>query len=488
VLKPGPDTKITIAGHYYAVRFDGAPFSSFNGGGFYDYASLPGQTSHDSTYGVSARIDQGLGFAKLVSITAFGKDREYSDVGPFTATAYLFDGIYQARSNTVTQELQLLSPDKSKLKWIVGGFFMDRTAAYDPAESLGLTFAGFGLAGSATFTKQHTVSYAGFAQATYPVLENTNVTLGMRYTADYQKFKGFGLSFPLGGVPPAVFGNSQIDSRKSDRVTYRVVVDHHFTKNVMAYVSWNTGFKSGYYGLLTSPSSSSAPEYLTSYEGGVKSELFGGRLRLNGAIYHYDITNLQTFFVDQFGVANVLNAGSAKIDGLELEATANPLEGWNIHAGLNWMPRAKYIKYTPCPGPRGILPKTYDCSGSRMAQAPDWDVTLGTDYTLPASVLPRSAGAFTLAVAYHYTSKFPWEADYGPVPGYSTSVLREQAHSLVNIRGEWTSPNEAFSIAAWANNLTGTKYLVNDTQSPGFGVTGLPGAPQTYGVTVGYKF
>jgi iron complex outermembrane receptor protein len=240
----------------------------------------------------------------------------------------------------------------------------------------------------------------------------------------------------------------------------------------------------------------------------VKSELFDHRLRLNASGYHYDISNLQTFFV-VLGHANVTNAGAAKINGADFEGTFIPLsdnDNWNINFGGNYMPDAHYVKYAPCPGPTlpwiNIPAAGYDCSGKRLLQTPVWDLNLGTDYTIPSSV-----GPFNLAVVYHYTSHFVWDADYGPVsygvlaglpslvqpgiqPGtpYSTSALREPAHSFVNLQVQWTSPKDDLTVSAWAKNLTGTKYLVNATQSVGWGREVLPGAPATYGATVGYHF
>jgi iron complex outermembrane receptor protein len=377
------------------------------------------------------------------------------------------------------------------------------------------------------------------------VFTDTNLTLGLRYTSDQQKFKGLTLGTPCtptnivfsnlatGSCPasgpafvlttskPNYFAdiatvsnpqNPEFSVSDSDRMTYRVVVDHHFTDNFMAYASWNTGFKSGYYGILSSPTTVSKPELLTAYEAGVKSDLFDGRLRLNAAYYHYNLSNLQTFYVVK-GLAQTLNAGAAQIDGLEAEATASPLDNWNIHFGANWMPRATYTKYGPtpfsCPGPTlpffysspfVSLPQNYNCSGSRMVDVPDWDINLGTDYTLPGSVLPSSLGTFDLAAQLHYTSSFPWDAkfgtvNYGVVGGffglkgvYSSQTMRESDDSIVNIQGLWTAPNQPITVTAWAKNLLGTKYLIDGTQLPGWGPQGDPGAPRTYGVTVGYSF
>jgi iron complex outermembrane recepter protein len=194
-------------------------------------------------------------------------------------------------------------------------------------------------------------------------------------------------------------------------------------------------------------------------------------------------------------LAVAINAGSAEVKGFEAEATAVPVDNWNIRLGFNWMPDADYDEYTPCPGPQNppfVFPPgsaVYDCSDSRMVNAPEWDVSLGTDYTIPTSV-----GNFNFSVALKYTSDFPWDADFGDVRSpftgayYNTGVYEEPSRTLVNAQAKWTSSNEIASVAVWGRNLTDEEYQVYGTQTSSSGQIGMPGEPQTYGVTLGYNF
>lgn len=69
--------------------------------------------------------------------------------------------------------------------------------------------------------------------------------------------------------------------RRNSKITYRVSLDHRFSDEVMGYVSWNTGFKSGGFNANSPGTAPYKLETLQAYEAGLKTDLFDGRLRLN---------------------------------------------------------------------------------------------------------------------------------------------------------------------------------------------------------------
>lgn len=492
LITPGERTRILLEGDYYEYNNHGAPFRLEVSSGYYDYNTDLNSVMDGDVWGASAKIEHDFDFATLVSISAY-RDLNQSttmdiDLGP----TFFQHANFNSYGKSFSQELQLISPDSSELNWIVGLFYFDRKTAFDPGQQTGQVLQFISPTDPIDlfeiYNEQKTNSYAAYAQATYPWTQNTNLTLGIRYTQDEQELHSYTQVYPTSGDPPFVRSPTETDHQNADKPTYRAVIDHHFTPDIMAYVSFNTGFKSGYYNISGFPVGSADPEYLDAYEIGLKSEFFDSRLRLNAAAYYYDFTDFQSNYILQ-GQAVAINAGNATIKGLEMDLYAVPLANWNIRMGFNWMPTAKYDKFDPCPGPQNppyVFPPgsaSYDCSGSRMLNAPKWDVTVGTDYTIPTSV-----GDFNLSVAYNYMSEFPWDANFGIVPGYNTELFEEPSHSLVNLQAKWTSPSESYSAAVWWKNVTDEEYLVNGNQSSGSGEVGMPGAPETYGVTLGYQF
>jgi len=87
----------------------------------------------------------------------------------------------------------------------------------------------------------------------------------------------------------------------------------------------STGFRAGGTNQRSNPRCLTAPETVTDYEIGAKSEWFDQRLRANLAVYHSNYKDIQrTISVIEAGslVTEVQNAAAAKINGVELEVTA----------------------------------------------------------------------------------------------------------------------------------------------------------------------
>ena len=78
-----------------------------------------------------------------------------------------------------------------------------------------------------------------------------------------------------------------------NRFNYRIALDHQFEPNLMGYVSYSTGFKSGGYNLTVSNNPPYKPEDIKATEVGLKSELFDRHLRLNVSAYNYLYSNIQ---------------------------------------------------------------------------------------------------------------------------------------------------------------------------------------------------
>ncbi|MDB6046387.1 MAG: hypothetical protein JWM63_4938 [Gammaproteobacteria bacterium] len=61
-------------------------------------------------------------------------------------------------------------------------------------------------------------------------------------------------------------------SRTYEKPTWRVALDHRFTDDILGYVSYNRGFKSGGYNTHSADNPPYNPETLDAYEIGAKTE------------------------------------------------------------------------------------------------------------------------------------------------------------------------------------------------------------------------
>lgn len=81
------------------------------------------------------------------------------------------------------------------------------------------------------------------------------------------------------------------------------------------------------------------PQHANQYEGGVKTDLFQGKLSFTASYYDISVTNMtRTEEVNVAGTNYVVTVqnGTQKSKGVELELIANPLAGLNIIAGYSY--------------------------------------------------------------------------------------------------------------------------------------------------------
>ena len=139
-------------------------------------------------------------------------------------------------------------------------------------------------------------------------------------------------------------------------------ISWQFSENAMAYLAYSEGYKSGAFQSQT-PTPEGArtplePENARNIEAGIKSELMGGRLRLNAAVFNIDYTNLQVFQL----VGSLLVGGNAEAtsQGLEAELTTLITSDWQLGVSYGYLD-AKYDIYE-----LGDL----DFSGNTLPRAP----------------------------------------------------------------------------------------------------------------------
>lgn len=477
---------------------------------FYDGAGTETYFLKHKGWGGSVKIDQELGFADFSSITAYRKATEtYLADGEMTYLNFLTYELNN-RERQFSQELQVKSKAESPFDWIIGGFYLYSQAGYNPTAVTGDALDAIrripgtqqDLLGIQTIK-----SYSGYSQATFHVIpENTNITLGLRYTSDHVNGRGTQtITFPGLGTFPA--GPSYDKTFVFNKLTYKVAVDHHFGERTMGYVSFSRGYKSGTFNTLPLAADPSRPEIVDAYEVGMKTDLLDRRLRLNFALFQNNVKNPQVQTINVNGDTAFVaftNAESSKVRGAEFTAEALVATGLKFSLSGAYLD-AKYTSFENAPfvfpvtggqcppltlkSPDGtdnpFVPATQggncpivnrDASGNRLAQVPKWRFNAGLNYDVSTS-----AGDFNFDVNAAYTGSYFWQPD---------NILKEKAYTLVN--GSITySPagNDKLSFRIWGKNLTGEEYYANELTVVGSGGNiAAVGAPRTYGAEIRYKF
>jgi iron complex outermembrane receptor protein len=417
--------------------------------------------------GGSIEVDHTAEWAKLVSITSWRDTEAAVDLDVDGSPVFLFDAYAnKIVTTTTTQEFQVISLPDSRITWIGGLYLLYQDAGYNQLE-----LSGLGLA-PATFENiysiQRTTSYSAFAQATAPLPEHSDATAGLRYTFDNRE---------LNAHLATDFGEGPLihQAYNAGKLTYKAALDHKFTEEVLGYISYSLGFKSGVFNTVSPSDPPVKPEIVDAYEAGIKSELLDHRLRINAAGFFYNYDNMQLTRIFNGGT-QLFNAAKSQMKGADLDLDAVVARGLTLQAGLSYLD-AKFVQfpnapiYLPSPTGGNVL-SSGNAAGNSLPIAPTWQANVGGDYSLQTDV-----GTFGLSAVYSYNS------------GYYFTVgdrSKQSPINMVNASVSWTGLS-GWGLKLWGKNLANKYYYVYADEQA-FGDIGSPGAPRTYGVTATFKY
>jgi iron complex outermembrane recepter protein len=507
IWNPADDTTVKFIGYYVEQNsLQGeltTPYAGTVGGGldnsgtitvppvlpqprFYDINldEIPSVTN--TTYGGSIRVDQELKFGVLSSISAARKTNETlyedGDLTPYPLSIAAARPVDQQYS----EELQLKSKPGAPMSWIGGFFYLNTLAGYNPIHISGDTFIAEGINSIGLLGEQRLNSFAPYGQITFPILRDTNLAAGLRYNKD--DLRGFGSTTiypypggPLSGLGPSFLSAPPFDQTQDfEKLTYKVSVDHHFDLNVMAYALVSTGYKSGTFNTVSISSGALEPETVTTYEFGLKTELLDHRLRLDGAVFRNNLKDPQVQST-QMGLETVINAGSARSQGAEVESTVLLARGLTARLSATYL-QAEFLDFGDAPyfyqrpGGGNSL-GSINASGNVLPRAPRESIDAGLNYVVDVA----SVGKFAIDTNVAYSSKFYWDSD---------NVISQGTQTIVNASATFTPQRaEALSIRLWAKNLTNKEYYSVEYEELGTGgFAASPAAPRTVGGEFRFKF
>jgi iron complex outermembrane recepter protein len=488
LIRPTDATKITVIFDYADVKFSTSTLQNYGNtpNFYYPKGTLPYIPPYDVNLdsqpqrhlqdgGVSVQLDQDLGFGSFVNIVSYRRD-SYRwnvdfDLGPkpySTNTPHQVDKQF-------SDELQLLSLNRSRLTWVLGLFYYYADNGYDPqiVNSSGPAvnpLKPITLIDNSTF--QETNSVAAYGQGTLDLGYRTKLTVGARYTNEKQGIDGLQMGY-LNGVVPVTLAN--VDTSVTTHTpTWRVALDHDFTDTIHGYTTYNRGFKSGGYNVTAPLLAPYAPEKLDAYEVGLKTQFLDRRVTLNTAGFYYNYSNIQ---VSRFinGSPQVYNGGAAQLYGLDTDLTTRITERFSVTGGFELLhtkftnfPNADFFNSCAKPYPTVC---SLSATGNQLPQAPNASVTVNVNYRIPLPV-----GEINLDVNSASSSGY----FYAP-----NNEDRQGPYTLVNGSARWAHDQYLFSV--WAKNITNVIIPISVNQAP-TATAAAYAAPRTFGVTVGVKF
>ena len=336
-----------------------------------------------------------------------------------------------------------------------------------------------------------TDSMAAYAQGSYQYNDQWSFTLGGRYTEDDKDANVFRYMY-LGNKHPRVSGGTVLqvqtdftNSASFNHFSPRVGFEYQATDSVMYYGSYTDGFKSGGFDMRAvkslNPSADQPyqPETVDTFELGVKSEWFERRLRLNAAVFSSAYDDMQVTVQRAVGnnvASQVLNAASAGIDGLELEATVAATDALQFNLIVGYTDASfDEVRVFDIPSQSVI-----DVSNLwSFANTPKLTGTLGGKY-----VMSVGGGELVLNAAMSHRS----ETQIFELP----SMLDFGSYTLFNAGATWYAPDGHWDVSLQGRNLgnkevriAGYNFALLAREQT---ITGYYADPRTLSLSVGYRF
>jgi len=225
--------------------------------------------------------------------------------------------------------------------------------------------------------------------------------------------------------------------------------------NLMVYGSYSEGYKSGGFtqrvfppiiAPFTAPPGTPdidlipffLPEFVEVYELGFKYSAADNTLRLNGALFFTDYTDMQ---VQVFtGVAPITkNAGKAGIDGFELDLQWLPADSWFVEAGVGYLDGS----YDQIDFDTTFVPVT-----NELERLSEWTASaaVSKEFNLAES------GSIVARIEWSYRSEFDNDA-------FNTPQLHQDSYSLLNANVTWQNNANDISLVLGVKNANDEKYL-----------------------------
>ena len=398
---------------------------------------------------------------------------------------YFISGPLAQDYDFFTQEFQFLGTALDDRLNIVSGIFLSSDEGFYQLQQQ------FGSADPNTVItlETETDTWAAYAELAYQVSDRWNASLGLRYSEEEKKVDS-SIFFPSTGGTLPVSELAPENEFDTDNLSPRVTLSYDATDTMMLYAAYAVGFKSGgLNGRATAVENFVVYDdaEITSYELGVKSDLFDSRLRLNVAAFYQELEDwqVQVNSIDPVNftfLTRIENAAGANMTGVELEATWVVSESFQINGSLGWID-PEYDSYL---SQNFTTLEFIDVADIYNFQfTPDWSGNLTARYEAQLGEF----GILLARVDWSYVDSQYFQVSPSP-------LIEGDDYTLLDARLELKEAfGSSLSVALWGKNLGDEEYRTGGFDVPNFGINppdGLYanswGNTRTWGIDVRYDF
>lgn len=294
-----------------------------------------------------------------------------------------------------------------------------------------------------------------------------------------------GQGFFNAGVPPLVIS----PTLKETAFMPRVSLSYQATAQHLLYSSISKGLRigGGNNGLPTicggsAPATYNA-DYLWAYELGSKNTFFGGRVRLNGSVFHEAWSQIQSSVLLACGLSYTANLGTAHSDGFDMSMSTLVTDRLSLDLNVGYAD-ARYVtnSYSPSGAPLALRGEAIQALNFVN---PPWDATVAAEYSIP-----YSEGDFYVRGQYEYHShnNQPLITAVPSSPSYAPLDVADPPTHLMDTKLGYRT--DGVDVAFYVNNVFNSHPLLNayqDTPTSNL-VTHSTFRPRTIGISANYSF
>ncbi|MBT8084705.1 MAG: TonB-dependent receptor [Woeseia sp.] len=308
--------------------------------------------------------------------------------------------------------------------------------------------------------------------------DNYTLNLGARFTREEKDAQIATILFNLCTIDGGCAAVDFKDSRKSTNFAPKVGLQIRPDDDTLIYGFWTKGFRSGGYNMRHTaaaiPNQGFDDEEQDSFEIGMKRDFADGRVRINAAVYHNKINDMQrevNLSDPVVGVVQLIrNTADATISGIDLEGTFVLSDSLLLTANFGQV-SGRYDRVG------------FDLNGDGVVDNADKELKL-------PRLAPRSYGAQLV-----YTRDFNWGgltvqgSGYrrDPAPYTDNNLGSLRAADMFGARISADLMDGRLSLSAFGKNLKDESTIGGDTQlppnfagGPAFAVPSLRGPGATF--------
>lgn len=316
-------------------------------------------------------------------------------------------------------------------------------------------------------------NFGAFWNNDFHVSDTVSITAGLRYTDESksaQIISGVG-----GGCSDVITFICTFDNLAGDwdNITPKLGIQWSYNDSSQLYGFWSKGFRSGGFNFRNAkpdviPPGPTKEEENNTFEIGLKTDFLDGRVRLNVAVFHNEIKDIQREpnlpDPDVIVLQGTVGAGDVTIEGIEIDFAALITDTFSVNGSYGWQD-GEYDRLEPAfaaffgPDLPRLAPTSYNIGVS-------WDLPLAT------------AGLINLTTNYSFRERHTYN-------GLNTEFFEDQTR--LNASATWFFPNEQWEVSVYGKNLGDEANWGNLTSIAGLYTAGPMQKGRTLGVEVNYR-